>query len=100
MSKEQELIDRYEELLKSEWADRYYEMMDEELEFDKYQSGEDRESFLKAEVDRLVMVIAETGEVGKCAEKCLERMTSDDMAVGSVGILLLLEQAKLDLVHG
>ena len=95
MSKEQELIDRYEELLKSEWAKRYYEMVDKELLLDKYQSDDERESFIKSEVDKLVWTIAETGEAGKCAVKCLERMTADDMAVEAVGIVILLEE-----IHG
>lgn len=92
MSKEQELIDRYEELLKSEWVKRYYEMVDDELPFDKHYSGEQRDINIKSEVDNIVTLIAETGDVGRSAAKCLERMTADDMAVESVGIVILLEE--------
>lgn len=40
-----------------------------------------------ASVEKL---IRDTGKVGKAAEACLERMTSDDMGIETIGMVILL----------
>lgn len=94
MSKEQELIDRYEEQLSSDWAKRYKQYLTDTLIFNEADEHI-REEFVDAEVDRLVMLVAETGELGLYAVKCLEKWNVEQM-VKADGIIWLLESIVQD----
>ena len=105
MSKEQGFIDRYEELLNSEWGKRYKEWLTNTLNFhddadEEYDADEEiQESFIGAEVDRLVMLVAGTGEVGEYAVKCLEKWNIEHMNKAD-GIIWLLESIDQDRKRG
>lgn len=92
----QENLERYEKLLKSDWAKRYREWLDkvDPLVFDEKviaKEGEGfRDKFIDVEVDRLVTLVTETGEIGEYVIECLEKWSADDMR-NTYGVIWLLE---------
>lgn len=94
LADKQKFFNLYEKLHGSEWAKRYKKWLTDTLVFDEKVIAEEgegfRDEFIGVEVDRLVTLITETGEIGEYAIECLEKWSVDEMR-NTYGVIWLLE---------